>query len=57
MQVSDLTTITIEKSSDGLFGGWKLGGLRLTVNGSHIYEDNSINVWIEDNDLVFSDSI
>ena len=57
IRVSDLTTITIEKSPDGAFGGWKLGGLRLTVNGSHIYEDNSINVWLEDNDRVFSDSI
>ena len=57
MRVSDLTTITIEKSPDVAFGGWKLGGLRLTVNGAHVYEDNSINVWLEDNDRVFSDSI
>jgi hypothetical protein len=57
IRVSDLATITIRKSPDGFAGGWKLGGLRLTVNDNHIYNNASINQWLEDNDRVFSDAI
>lgn len=55
--VSDLNTITIKKSPDGLAGGWKLKGLKLTVNGVVVYENNNINLWLEDDDRTFSDAI
>lgn len=57
IRVSDLTTITIKKSPDGISGGWKLKGLKLTVNGSEIYDNQSINTWLEDDDRIFSDNI
>ena len=33
MRVGDITRVQIEKSRDGIAGGWRLGGVRLRVNG------------------------
>lgn len=40
--------IQIEKSRDGVAGGWKLCGLRVVVNGRTIYANERINRWLED---------
>ncbi|MGE0079499.1 MAG: PLAT/LH2 domain-containing protein [Bacteroidales bacterium] len=56
-RVSDIHSITIHKSRDGAAGGWKLKGLKLKVNGNTIYDNQSINQWLEDNDRTFSDEI
>lgn len=45
-----LSSLQIHKSPDGWFGGWKLKGLEIIVNGSSIYNNQSINKWLEDND-------
>lgn len=56
-RVDDIHSITIAKSSDGAAGGWKLKGLKLKVNGSTLYDNQSINKWLEDNDRTFSDEV
>lgn len=50
MQVSDIQSLQIRKSSDGIAGGWKLGGLRVYLDGVPVYVNNSINTWLEDDD-------
>lgn len=47
---SGLSSIQIHKTPDGLAGGWKLKGLQIYVNGTRIYNNQSINKWLEDND-------
>lgn len=47
---SSLGAIRIHKSPDGAAGGWKLKGLRIYANGMQIYNNQSINKWLEDND-------
>ncbi len=39
----------IEKSSDGVGGGWKLRGVKLVVNGRTLYRRDGIERWLEDN--------
>jgi hypothetical protein len=53
----DIHSITIHKSPDGASGGWRLKGLILTVNGNEIYNNQSINQWLEDDDRTFSDEV
>ena len=48
MTVGDISRVQLEKSEDGVAGGWKLGGMTLRVNGKPFYEDH-INRWLEDN--------
>jgi PLAT/LH2 domain len=55
LRVSDIHSVRIHKSPDGLAGGWKLKGVRLLVNGSAIYNNQSINSWLEDDDRTWSD--
>ncbi len=57
LEIDDIHSITIKKSPDGFAGGWKLKGLKLLVNNNVIYDNQSINKWIEDNDRTFSDSV
>jgi len=47
---SMISSIRIHKSPDGIAGGWKLKGLQIYVNGSRIYNNQSINKWLEDSD-------
>lgn len=49
--------ISIRKSPDGVAGGWRLKGLRIEVNGTTIYNNQSINRWLEDNDRVWNGHI
>ena len=54
---SDIHSVRIHKSSDGFAGGWKLKGVRVVVNGHEIYNKQSINKWLEDNDRTWTDTI
>ncbi len=46
--VGGIREVQIEKSGDGLAGGWKLGGVKLRVNGVQLYDNQHINRWLED---------
>jgi CARDB/PLAT/LH2 domain len=48
LSLEDISQVRIEKSSDGAGGGWRLGGVKVTVNGRVLYSNNSINRWLED---------
>jgi hypothetical protein len=48
--VGDIQEIGIEKSADGIAGGWKLGGLEVFVNRRPIYDNQHVEKWFEDND-------
>lgn len=52
--LGDLRQVTIEKSRDGVAGGWRLSGLTLTVNGRVVYNNPAINRWLEKNQRVFT---
>jgi hypothetical protein len=54
---SMLGSIQIHKSPDGVAGGWKLKGLEIYVNNTRIYNNQSINKWLEDNDRDWYGSI
>ena len=54
---SDITNVRIRKSPDGFAGGWKLGSLRVEVNGAIIYNKQSINQWLENNSRTFTDNV
>jgi hypothetical protein len=56
LYASDIHSVRIHKSPDGISGGWKLKGVRVTVNGSTVYNNQSINKWLEDDDRTWSDS-
>jgi hypothetical protein len=51
---SAIHSIRIHKSPDGWFGGWKLKGVELIVNGATIYNNQSINQWLEDDTRTWS---
>ena len=48
LSVGALDRVQIEKSSDGVAGGWKLRGVKLTVNGRVLYARDGIERWLED---------
>jgi hypothetical protein len=54
---SDIHSVRIHKSPDGLAGGWKLKGVQVIVNGTTVYNNQSINKWLEDDDRTWSASI
>ena len=54
MRVGDIREVTIEKARDGLGGGWRLGGMKLFVNGRPLYSKRNINRWLEDDDRTFT---
>ena len=49
LTLSDLRRIQIEKSPDGVAGGWKLRGVKVIVNGRQVYARDGIETWLEDN--------
>jgi hypothetical protein len=57
LRVSDLHAIRIAKSPDGFAGGWRLRGVRLIVNGSTFFDNQSINQWLEDDHRTWSANI
>jgi hypothetical protein len=52
--VGDISQVTIEKSSDGPAGGWRLGGVSVSVNGKVLYANAAVNRWLEDDHRTFS---
>jgi len=54
---SDIHSVRITKSPDGVAGGWKLKGVQLIANGSTFYNNQGINKWLEDDDRAWSTSI
>ena len=53
----DIHSVRITKSPDGVAGGWKLKGVQVIVNGTSIFNNQSINKWLEDDDRAWSASI
>ena len=49
LTVGDISRVQIEKSPDGVAGGWKLRGVKLVVNGRTLYARDGIDRWLEDN--------
>ena len=47
MRVGDITRVQIEKSRDGIAGGWRLAGVRLRVNGRVVYSNRNVGRWLE----------
>ena len=54
LTVGDITQVGIEKSPDRLAGGWKLGGVKLFVNGRVRYDNTHVDRWLEDNHRVWT---
>ena len=48
LTIGDLDRVQIEKSRDGVAGGWKLRGVKLIANGRQIYARDGIERWLED---------
>jgi hypothetical protein len=48
LTVGDITRVQIEKSPDGIAGGWKLRGVKLVVNGRTLLSSSGIERWLED---------
>jgi len=57
LYLSDIHSVAVHKSPDGIAGGWKLKGVEVIANGTTIYNKQSINKWMEDNDRDWSDSV
>ena len=51
---SDIRSVRIQKSPDGIAGGWRLHGVKLTVNGTTVFDDQSIDRWLEDDNRTWS---
>ena len=49
LTMGDLDRVQIEKSRDGVAGGWKLRGVKLIANGRQIYARDGIERWLENN--------
>lgn len=47
-RLGDIRYLQIEKSRDGLAGGWKLGGVKLFGNDRLLYSKAAIETWLED---------
>jgi len=54
---SAIASVRIHKSPDGIAGGWRLKGVEVIVNGSTIYNNQSINRWLEDDQRTWTASI
>jgi hypothetical protein len=48
LSVGDIERIQVEKSPDGSYGGWKLGGVKVVANGRVIYANDAVERWLED---------
>ena len=54
LTVDLLSQLRIEKAPDGIAGGWKLRGVKLTVNGRVVYQRDGIERWLEDDHRTWS---
>jgi len=57
LYVSDIHSVKIHKSPDGLAGGWKLKGIRIIVNENTIYDNQSIDTWLVGDSRTWSANI
>jgi hypothetical protein len=55
-RVAEIHSIRLHKSPDGVAGGWRLHGVRLTVNGADLYNNQGIDQWLEDDHRNWSDT-
>jgi hypothetical protein len=53
LSVGDIQQVEIAKSKDGVGGGWKLAGVKLTVNGRVLYRNDRVNRWLENSKRVW----
>lgn len=53
LTISDIRYVQIEKAKDGISGGWKLAGVKLTANGQEFCNRQNINQWLEDDKLTW----
>ncbi|SIN77325.1 PLAT/LH2 domain-containing protein [Agromyces cerinus] len=57
LRVSSLASVRLHKSPDGVAGGWRLRGVEIVANGATIYNNQSINRWLEDDTRTWSAAI
>jgi hypothetical protein len=53
LTVGDIRTVQIEKSRDGVAGGWKLGGVKVYANNRLVYGNDRIEQWLEKSRLAW----
>jgi hypothetical protein len=53
---SSINSVRISKSPDGIAGGWRLKGVEIIVNEVTIFNNQSINRWLEDDSRTWSAS-
>lgn len=53
LDVTDIRYVEIAKSADGPGGGWRLGGIRLSVNGREVLRRDGIDRWLEERSRVY----
>ena len=56
LSLGDIDRVVIEKSRDGVAGGWYLGGVTLTVNGRVVVQERAIGRWLEDDTRAWASS-
>jgi PLAT/LH2 domain len=54
LRVGDIRRVELEKSPDGVAGGWELGGVKLVVNGRQVYDNQQVDRWLEDDHLTWT---
>jgi PLAT/LH2 domain-containing protein/CARDB protein len=54
LTVGDIDRVAIEKSKDGVAGGWFLHGVTLVVNGQVLVSNRRIDRWLEDSRRVWT---
>ncbi len=54
LTIRDIRRVSIEKSKDGIAGGWFLHGVTLRVNGRVLVRDRNIDRWLEDSKRVWT---
>ena len=53
LTTGNIRFLQIEKSRDGLAGGWRLGGASIWVNDRLVYSNDRIDRWLENNNREF----
>jgi hypothetical protein len=54
LKIRDIRRVSIEKSRDGIAGGWFLHGVTLTVNGQPFMRNRNIDRWLENSKRVWT---
>lgn len=54
LRVGDINRVSLEKGPDRLAGGWKLGGVKLRVNGEVAYDNQRIDRWLENDNRTWT---